>query len=195
MTAPAPSARDDLLARAVAWFAEHGVGDTSLRTLATGIGTSHRMLNYHFGSREGLLGAVIEAVEHGEREMLARFLAEAEDPYAGAERFWAHVADAARTFAPLYFELAGHAMRGEPYAVGLRDWLSTGWNEPLTDLWRAFGYPEREAEVLARVNLATVRGLLFELALTGDRAGADAAMATMTAMTERFRPSPESAGE
>ena len=31
------TARDELLARCVAWFAEHGVGDTSLRTLATGL--------------------------------------------------------------------------------------------------------------------------------------------------------------
>jgi AcrR family transcriptional regulator len=187
MTAAGPSAREDLLQRAVAWFAEHGVGDTSLRTLAAGIGTSHRMLNYHFGSREDLLGAVIEAVEHRERDTLARFLAEAEDPYAGAERFWAHLADAAQTFAPLYFELSGHAMRGEPYAAALRDWLGTGWSGAMTALWRAFGYPEQEAEVLARVNLATVRGLLFELALTGDRAAADAAM---SAMMERFRRRP-----
>ena len=60
-------ARDALLARCVTWFADHGVGDTSLRTLADGVGTSHRMLIYHFGSREGLLAAVVEAVEQGER--------------------------------------------------------------------------------------------------------------------------------
>ena len=168
--------RDELLARSVAWFAEHGVGDTSLRTLATGVGTSHRMLIYHFGSREGLLAAVVESVELTERSLLERLLAEVDDPYAAGLRFWEHVADAATTFAPLYFELAGQAMQGQPWAAGLRDWLTTGWTEALTELWTRFGRPPQEAAEVARVNLAAVRGLLFDLALTGDRVAADEGM-------------------
>ena len=69
------SARDDLLRRAVEHFAVHGIGDTSLRSLAAGIDTSHRMLLYHFGSREGLLSAVVDAVESGGRATLAGELA------------------------------------------------------------------------------------------------------------------------
>ncbi len=180
----APSPRDELLGRAIAWFARNGVADTSLRTLATAIGTSHRMLHYHFGSREGLLGAVVEAVERDERATLARFLAEDDDPYAAGERFWAHLADSARAFAPLYFELAGQAMQGKAYAASLREWLGTGWVRALTELWVALGHPEDEAQVLATVNLAVVRGLLFELALTGDRPAADEAMRVLV---ERFR--------
>ena len=172
MSAP----RDELLARCVDWFAEHGVGDTSLRTLAAGVGTSHRMLIYHFGSREGLLAAVVESVELTERSLLGRLLVEVDDPYAAGLRFWEHVADAATTFAPLYFELAGQAMQGQTWAAGLRDWLSTGWTEALTELWTRFGRPPAEAAEVARVNLAVVRGLLFDLALTGDRAAADEGM-------------------
>ena len=55
-----PKAR--LLAAAMEYVAEHGVGDLSLRAIAAAIGTSHRMLIYHFGSKEGLLIAVIHAV-------------------------------------------------------------------------------------------------------------------------------------
>jgi len=170
------TARDELLARCVAWFAQHGVGDTSLRTLAAEVGTSHRMLLYHFGSREGLLAAVVETVEQGERDLLARLLLDEDDPYAAGLRFWEHVADSATTFAPLYFELAGHAMQGRPWAAGLRDWLTDGWTGALTDLWTRLGRPRDEASELASVNLAAVRGLLFDLALTGDRAAADAGM-------------------
>jgi AcrR family transcriptional regulator len=170
------AARDELLSRCVAWFAEHGVGDTSLRTLAAGVGTSHRMLNYHFGSREGLLAAVVESVEMTERTLLGRLLHDVDDPYAAALRFWEHVADSAATFAPLYFELAGHAMQGQPWASGLREWLTTGWTAALTDLWLRLGTPPAEAESVARVNLAVVRGLLFDLALTGDRDTADDGM-------------------
>jgi AcrR family transcriptional regulator len=167
------TAREALLARCVGWFAAHGVGDTSLRTLAEAVGTSHRMLLYHFGSREGLLAAVVEAVEQGERQVLEQLLTETEDPYAAGQRFWAHVADAATTFAPLFFELSGQAMQGKPWAADLRTWLGSGWTAALTDLWVRVGHPPAEAADLARLNLATVRGLLFELAVTGDREAAD----------------------
>ncbi|MEP6651427.1 MAG: TetR family transcriptional regulator [Lapillicoccus sp.] len=170
------AASDELLERCVAWFAQHGVGDSSLRTLATGVGTSHRMLIYHFGSREGLLAAVVEAVEQNERDLLERLLHDVEDPYAAGLRFWEHVADSAATFAPLYFELAGHAMQRQPWAAGLRMWLTSGWTEALTELWTRLGRAPDEAAQLARVNLAGVRGLLFDLALTGDRDAADAGM-------------------
>jgi AcrR family transcriptional regulator len=139
------------------------------------------MLIYHFGSREGLLAAVVETVEQQERELLKRLLAETDDPYAAGLRFWEHVADAAATFAPLYFELAGHAMQGQPWAASLRGWLTTGWTEALTDLWVALGWSATEAANLARVNLAAVRGLLFDLALTGDRESADAGMRVLAA--------------
>lgn len=173
---PAGSGRDDLLARCVAWFAANGVGETSLRTLATAVGTSHRMLIYHFGSREGLLGAVVESVEQGERAMLARLRQEHEDPYAAGEAFWEHVADAASTFAPLFFELSGHAMQGQPWAQSLREWLAHGWTAALTDLWVDLGHSPAEAAVQSRANLAMVRGLLFDLAVTGERAGVDRTM-------------------
>lgn len=173
--------RDELLQRSVAWFAQHGVGDTSLRTLAAGIGTSHRMLHYHFGSREGLLAAVVQAVEEGEREALNRFLGETSNPDAAGRRFWEHVADAATTFAPLFFELSGHAMQGAPWAGSLRVWLGSGWTDALTDLWVSLGHPPAEARVFARLNLAAVRGILFELAVTGDRSAADEAIALLVA--------------
>jgi AcrR family transcriptional regulator len=170
------AARDELLGRCVGWFTEHGVGDTSLRTLAAEVGTSHRMLLYHFGSREGLLAAVVETVEQGERDLLERLLHDVADPYAAGLRFWEHVADSATTFAPLYFELSGQAMQGQPWAAGLRDWLTDGWTPALTHLWTRLGRSPADAADLARVNLAAVRGLLFHLALTGDRAAADAGM-------------------
>ena len=54
-------ARERLLAAAVDQAMRGGIADLSLRELAAAIGTSHRMLLYHFGSREGLLVAVARA--------------------------------------------------------------------------------------------------------------------------------------
>jgi AcrR family transcriptional regulator len=179
------SARDDLLARAVAWFAEHGVGDTSLRTLAAGIGTSHRMLNYHFGSREGLLGAVVEAVERGEQDALLELVATHEDAFEAGAAFWSRVADRAQVFAPLFFELSSHAMRRAPFAEPLRHWLEAGWVEALRAGYARAGVTDERAAVLALQSLAMARGLLFELAATGDRPAVDAAMAAWTETVRR----------
>jgi AcrR family transcriptional regulator len=177
-----------LLAKALAWFAEHGVGEVSLRTLAAGLDTSHRMLNYHFGSREGLLGAVVEAVEREEREAMQALLAEFDDPFEAGAAFWARVADRAQVFAPLFFELSGLAMQGKPFAASLREWLATGWIEELTAGYRRSGFAEEQAVPLARLSLGAARGLLFELAATGDRAAADAAMAEFTALVRAAVP-------
>lgn len=179
------TARDELLGRSVAWFAEHGVGDTSLRTLAAGIGTSHRMLNYHFGSRAGLLGAVVEAVERAEQDALRELVATHDDPFEAGALFWQRVADRAAVFAPLFFELSTHAMRGEPHAAPLQRWFAEGWSDALADGYRRLGVDADRAATLALQSLAMVRGLLFEVAVTGDRAAADVAMSRWTAMVRR----------
>jgi len=180
-----PSPREELLGRAVAWFAEHGVGDTSLRSLAAGIGTSHRMLNYHFGSRDGLLGAVVEAVERAEQDALTALVAEHDDPFVAGEAFWTRVADSAEVFAPLFFELSSHAMRDRPHAAALRRWLEEGWTATVRDAFGRAGAGPELAASLTLESVAMARGLLFELAVTGDRAAVDAAMARWTATVRR----------
>ncbi len=174
------SPKDQLLARAVTWFAANGIGDTSLRTLATALGTSHRMLIYHFGSREGLLAAVVEAVERGEQQTARELLASHDDPYAAGAAFWARVADTAQTFAPLFFELSAAAMHDRPYAGALREWLTVGWLDVIADGFRRSGFADPLAGELARLSVATARGLLLELAVTGDRPAVDAAMDRFT---------------
>ena len=64
-------ARDALLGRIIEHVAVNGLADTSLRELADEVGTSHRMLNYHFGGRDGLVAAIVEATESGQRRALA----------------------------------------------------------------------------------------------------------------------------
>jgi AcrR family transcriptional regulator len=175
----APTGRDALLERAIGHFAAQGIGDTSLRALAEAIGTSHRMLIYHFGSREGLLAAVVDAVEEGARQTLARMVEEARtdpDPLDAGLHFWRLVTDDALVYGPLFFELSSHAMLGLPHAVELRGRLVTTWLDALASMWRARGVPARRARLQARLDLAVARGLLHDLLLTGDRRGVDAAM-------------------
>lgn len=176
---PGATGRDALLARAIGHFAENGVGDTSLRALAEAIGTSHRMLIYHFGSRDGLLAAVVDTVEQGARDTLARMVEEAKadpDPLEAGLRYWHLVTDDALVYGPLFFELSSHAMLGLPHAAELRERLVTTWLEALEAMWRARGVPRLAARQQARLDLAVARGLLHDLLLTGERRAVDRAM-------------------
>ncbi|NAS24288.1 TetR family transcriptional regulator [Herbidospora sp. NEAU-GS84] len=173
------NARDRLLAAAVDYFAAHGVGDASLRTIATGLGTSHRMLIYHFGSREGLLSEVVREVETRQRDALAG---------VAWDVYWDRLVDQALVYGPLFFELSAHAMQGRPHTEGLRADLIDGWLPPLVDLCVAAGVPEDRAPAYARLSLAATRGLLFDLILSGDRAGVDAALAVLASMFEEGFP-------
>src|SRR3954449_1577312 len=73
-------AKQRLLARVVAYAEETGVTGKSLREIAQGVGTSHRMLLYHFGSREGLLAAIVAAIEAQQRAVLGEISQRAGSP-------------------------------------------------------------------------------------------------------------------
>lgn len=180
--------RDRLLRAAVEHFAAHGIGDASLRSIATAVGSSHRMLIYHFGSRDGLLAEVVRTVEAQQRDLLAT-LADSDLPVADQpEQFWQRVAEATLVYGPLFFELSAHAMQGRPHTEALRADLIDVWLPPLTELCIKSGIDPAEAPLYARLGLAASRGLLFDLLLTGDRKAVDQASALLNSMfADRLR--------
>jgi AcrR family transcriptional regulator len=172
------TARERLLAATMEHVAEHGVGELTLRGLAEALGTSHRMLIYHFGSREGLLIEVIRTVERQTRVALTETLqmpgaSEAEIMWAN----WERVADRSLwANERLFFEIYTAALQGNEYARPLLDGIVDDWVEPVTALMVAQGRDEAEARAEARLGVAVVRGLLLDLLATGDREAVDAAM-------------------
>ena len=52
--------REQIIATAIAVFGEYGYAGGSIRTIADRVGVSHATLLQHFGSKEGLLTAVLE---------------------------------------------------------------------------------------------------------------------------------------
>jgi len=170
--------RQALLDAAVAHVAAHGVGDLSLRGLATALGTSHRMLVYHFGSKERLLVEVVRAVEARQREALAALGAEPGlTPVEQAWRLWCRLADPAMwPHERLFFELYGQALQGRPHTRELLDGVVDAWLGPATALNLQLGMSPEDARAGARLGVAVTRGLLMDLLATGDRAGCDAAM-------------------
>jgi AcrR family transcriptional regulator len=169
-------ARERLLAAAVAYALDAGIADLSLRQLAAAIGTSHRMLLYHFGSREGLLVAVTQAVEDQQRAALLESGTTPQD----ARLFWERLTDPQLwPQERLFFELYAYALRGRPGTEAFLDGIVESWVAPIADTLVKAGADEQTARADARLGVAVVRGLLLDLLATGDRAG-------VTAAYERF---------
>ena len=171
-------ARDRLLAAVIAELLGKGIGDLSLRGLAAAMGTSHRMLIYHFGSKEGLLIEVVRTMEERQREALADLDTNPEvSPADALRRFWQRLADPALWPAErLFFELYGQALQGRPGTTPFLEGIVDNWLDPLTSTAIRHGVPPDRARTHARLGLAVARGLLLDLLATGNRAEVDAAM-------------------
>lgn len=170
--------RAQLLDAAVDYVAEHGIAELSLRRLGAAIGTSHRMLIHHFGSKEELFVEIVRVSERRQRELFSLLVSEPGlAPVDAARRMWRQLTEPRLAGQErLFFELCGQALRGHPEAVPVLDGLVTSWLDPLVAADVAAGGDPGTARARARLGLAVVRGLLLDLLATGDRAGADAAM-------------------
>ena len=160
--------RRQLLEALVEEFAAGGVGDRSLRDVAAAVGTSHRMLLHHFGSREDLLVAIVEQVERRQMGLLPEL------PTTPAESFAAMWADLRRPelrqLERLFFECYARAAQGEKPFAQMVPGAVDGW---LAEVAAVAG--DAFDPAMARLGLAVVRGLLLDLVATEDEAGVDAA--------------------
>lgn len=171
------TSRDRLLAAALAYVESHGVSDLRLRDLAAATGTSHRMLIYHFGSKEGLQVCLVQAVEKAQRALLHDLLDEAvTDPARAIRTVWRRFADPAlHAQERLFFEIYGQALQGRPGTAGFCDDVVGAWVRAHVERAVAHGVPAARARADARLGVAVVRGLLLDLLATGDRAAVDEA--------------------
>ncbi|OBJ39370.1 TetR family transcriptional regulator [Mycobacterium colombiense] len=160
--------RRQLLDALVAEFAAGGIGDRSLREVAAAVGTSHRMLLHHFGSREDLLVAIVEEVERRQMGLLPELPT---DPAEGFATMWEDLRrPELRESERLFFECYARAAAGEKPFARMIPGAVESW---LAEVEAVAEGPVDPA--LARLGLAVTRGLLLDLVATDDEAGVDAA--------------------
>jgi len=175
-------ARERLLDAAVEQAMNGGITDLSLRELAAAIGTSHRMLIYHFGSREGLLVAVARKVEDAQRAVVASWSATMD-----ARLAWQHFSDPKLwPQERLFFEMYAHALLGRPGTEGFAEAVVEPWIAMLADRMAGSGLSQAEARAHARLAVAVTRGLLLDLLGSGDSAGVTDAFDCYLALTEHY---------
>lgn len=174
MSVPArpPSPRQDVLLEAAYRYAlEHGLADLSLRPLAAAIGTSPRVLLFLFGSKDGLVRALLARARADELAVLERTGKDA------AGREIAAVVRATWTWlaAPEHRPLL--TLWAEAYARSLTEpggpW--SGFAQQTVDDWLAVlaaaQPPQRRRSNIGiaerTLALAVLRGALLDLLATG----------------------------
>jgi AcrR family transcriptional regulator len=171
-------ARQRLLDRAIDYVAAHGLTDLSLRRLAEQLGTSHRMLIHHFGSKDGLWVAIVKEVERRQIAAVADLPAAPGTSFAEATRaWWRHISDPGLwANERLFFEVYGQGLHGREPAVEMLDGIVDTWVEPAAAIAVQLGLEPELAVPFARLGVAVTRGLLLDLLATGDREAVDAAL-------------------
>lgn len=167
-----------LLDAATSHVLANGLGDLSLRNVADALGTSHRMLIYYFGSADGFWQALLHRIRHAEQEARQRVIVDGLDPKSAMEKAWdRYSAPGYLPIMQLLFEIYGKAIRERERFSGFLEDVVGSWTAMLADRFQHdMGLGEAEAALRARVEVATVRGLLLDLITTGDRTGTTAAL-------------------
>lgn len=179
---PATSARHaELLELAYRYVQQHGITDMSLRPLAAEIGSSPRVLLFLFGSKDGLVRALLQRARADELTALSRIDVPGNAGVAAiAEAVWAWLSSPAhRGLLVLWTESYARALVDPdgPWADFARetveDWLALlGRGQPPRLRRTDAGAAQRT------LVLAVLRGALLDLLATGDRKRTTAAVRT-----------------
>lgn len=174
VTAPSRR-RAELLELAYQYAMQHGRTDLSLRPMAAAVGSSPRVLLYLFGSKDGLIRALLDRARSDELAMLAelRQAPHGQEPgglATAGERIWSWLSD--ETHRPLLrLWLDGYARSlsqpDGPWAgfgqATVADWLALLADfQPAPRRSSAAGLAERT------LLLAALRGGLLDLLATDD---------------------------
>jgi AcrR family transcriptional regulator len=179
----------ELLQQATAYLLDNGVANLSLRPMAAALGTSARMLVYHFGSKDDLIVAATS-------EVRSRFQTALEEAFAGPRTgvshplltFWDTLIDPDNLRSVrLLFEVEILALQNPKTYGRYLDQASTGWLEVIERILR----PEIRSPTMARLCYAVVDGLLLQVLSTGERRPATEALQAFLDSLTKYPWSPE----
>lgn len=177
------SRKDELLEAAIGYLTSHGLAELSLRPLAAEIGSSARLLIYHFGSKEGLLTEVLEALHDRLRRSFAKLTAAGQNA-PPIKAFW-NCATRGETFAQLklLYELQVLGARNPSVYGRYLERHAFSWLELVQT---ALPEPQR-TPAMATLMVAVFDGLFLELMSTGDRARTSRALDDFIAIVRKSR--------
>jgi len=165
------SARRETLLRGTAeYLLRNGVAGMSLRPMAAAIGSSARLLIYHFGSKERLLIEAMGVIRQRARAEVEGMLSAApanRDLSPLLQTFWRWcTATRNRPYLRLLFEVHGLALQNPRQYAGYLEGSILHWIDLLTaGLAPSLG---RRGRPTATLIVGTIDGLLMDYLSTGD---------------------------
>lgn len=171
--------REEIVDAAYRYVVEAGLAGASLRPLAEAVGSSTGVLRFLFGSKDGLVAALLERARADELALLDA-VPSGGDLATVALAVWRWLADPAhRALLRLWTESYATSLQDDDgawagfAAATVRDWLAVLARAQPPDLRNtADGRAQRTAV------LAVLRGALLDLLATGDRARTTRAVQT-----------------
>lgn len=163
----ANSQREDLLERVTTHVLTHGLIGLSLRPVAAAVGTSDRMLIYHFESRDALVSAVVDRAT-GLAVAIVNDLHGAPSVRSGINRLWAaYQTEPLSGCLDVYCQAAATGLIGrEPYLSDARA-SNELWTAAMRDYLVRCGAPTRRVGRIVTMVDSALCG--FHLDLTTDR--------------------------
>lgn len=167
--------RDDLVPAATDYVLGAGLIGLSLRPLAAAIGTSDRMLNYHFGSKDELIASVLRESSNRSAAQIGELRPASSIRQAVLDLWVAISGPEQQRCQRMYVEAAALGLFGrEPYASAVKE-ANEVWFESIRAYLVASGAPARRSKRLVMVMEAALMG--FQLDLPLDDNDADLARA------------------
>ncbi len=159
--------RQELAEAATDYVLEHGLIGLTLRPLAAAIGTSDRMLLYHFRDKDDLLATVLTTSNDRSVKGI-RALAPSLDVRHAVLDLWSTMTSPSQARCQrLYVEAAAVGVLGvEPYASVVSR-ANEVWMDAVAGHLRASGVPARRARRAATLLDATFMGLQLDFQLEG----------------------------
>lgn len=160
--------RDELVKQATEVLARTGVIDTSLRALATEMGTSARMLVYYFGSKEQLILAVMASLQHQNVPEPVLYNTADELRQWCLDDWHSITRGEQRSRLRILEQVFGAACgQNSPYARYTAETLAQLIRNAQLRM-EAIGMPPQVAETRARLALAAIQGLVIDFFTTDD---------------------------
>ncbi len=159
---------------------EHGLIDLSLRPLAASLGTSDRMLLYHFGTKDDLVAAILR--ESNDRAVAGvTGLPPSRDLRSAVHDLWALVrSPGLEACSRLYVEAAALGLLGhEPHASVVRE-ANARWFASLVTHLTASGVPRPLARRAATITDAAFMGFQLDAPLYAGTPAAKRAVADLS---------------
>jgi AcrR family transcriptional regulator len=183
--------KTELLDAALKYLIDHGVANASLRPMAAELGTSPRILMFHFRSKEGLLQDVFEELHSRLQASLRAMASSDSDSFrvAPLRRFWQWATSKENFpyFCLLYEAQIVALQNPQEYGRYLRK-ASNDWQVAAFDLMS----PSLKSKAMASLCIAVFDGLMLELMSGGDRQHLTESLDLFISMATKASPSGKS---